>query len=277
MIPPIRWNLKRPGVLIPVFFLSFVTTAGQYQSADAVIAATGESFVTRSGFSSTMLNQAGLARVHRSSLSLHHHQPFITGEAGVSSLVFQFPVERGALGINYSGCGIRGLRHNGGWISYGLDLHPDLSAGAGMHFHFSSIPGQAFHRWGVSCALGIQLRISGGLVLGAHVMHPAGWISSGMENRMKEMMITTGFSYTFLQTATIYLELHIRSEEFIQTCCGMETGITDKIRLCLGIHNAPFCLGFGVQALQRSWSVQIAWQYILDTGNTPHASFAHIF
>jgi hypothetical protein len=269
--------LRRPGLLIPVFFLSSVTAAGQYQSADAIVAATGESFATRSGYSAVMLNQAGLARVHHPSLSLHHHQPFITGEIGISSVVFQMPVERGALGINYSGCGIRGLRYNAAWFSYGLDLHPDLSAGAGMYVHFSGIHGRTFHRWGVSCALGIQLRIGGGLMLGAHVMHPAGWISSGMEGRMKEMMITTGFSYTFFHTATMYGELHIRSEEFIQTCWGLETEITETILLCLGMHNAPFCLGFGVQTLQRSWSVQIAWQYILDTGNTPHASLAHIF
>lgn len=277
MIPPCRWNLKRPGIMIPVFFLSFITAAGQFHAGEATVAATGESFAARSGFSAVMLNQAGLGRIDRASVSLHHQQPFITGEVAVSSLVLQLPVARGALGFNFSGCGIKGFRYSAGWISYGMNLHPDLSVGTGIHFHIVSISGQPLHRWGASCALGIQVRISEDLMLGAHAMHPAGWTSPDSEERMKEMMITTGLSYTFFQTATFHADLHIRSNEFLQTGFGLETRITDGVRLCLGMHNAPLSLACGVEVLHRSLSIQIAHQYILDTGNTPHATLGYTF
>jgi len=277
MIPPCRWDMKRPGMIILVFFLSFCSVSGQFHASEASVTATGESYATRAGFSAVMLNQAGLGEIHQPSVSLHHQQPFVTGEVAVTSLVLQLPVFRGAFGFNFSSCGIKGLHYSAAWISYGLDLHPDLSVGTGMHFHIASIPGQPFHRWGVSCALGIQLRINEELMLGAHVMHPAGWISPGMGVRMKEMMITTGFSYTFFQTATFFGDLHIRSKEFMQTCFGIETGITDEVSFYLGMHNAPLSLACGVEVLHQSWSIQIASQYILDTGNIPHASLAYIF
>jgi hypothetical protein len=277
MIPPCRWDLKRPGMLIPVFFLFLATASGQFHAGEAVVAATGGSFSTRSGYSAVILNQAGLGRVRRPSVSLHHQQPFITGEVSVSSLIIQLPVSRGALGLNYSGCGIKGLFYSTAWISYGLELHPDVCAGAGIHIYNSGIPGQPFHQQGASCALGIQVRPGEELMLGAHVLHPVGWTSATVRDQMNEMTITTGFSYTFFQTATFYADLHIRSGYHMQTSFGLETGITGKIRLCLGMHHPPLSLACGVEVLHRSLSVQIAYQYILDTGNIPHATLAYIF
>jgi len=277
MNPPSWWYLKRPGMLIPVFFLSLISAQGQFHAGEASVAAAGESFATRSGFSSAMLNQAGLARIRRPAVALHHQQPFLTGEVSVSSLVFQLPVSPGAFGFNYSSWGIRGLRHSAAWISYGLDLRPDLSVGMGMHFHFSSIPGEPFHCWGASCALGIQFMVNDDLSLGAHVMHPAGWSNAMTDGRIQEMMITTGISYSFFQKAIFYADLHIRSGDFLQTGFGLETGITDHVRLCLGMHNVPLSLACGVEVQHHSWSIQIASQYVIDHGSIPHASLAYTF
>ncbi|HER10026.1 MAG TPA: hypothetical protein ENO20_14070 [Bacteroides sp.] len=275
MIPPCRWQMKRPGMLIPVFFLSCTAAGGQFHAGEAAVAATGESYSTRAGYSAAMQNQAGLGRIRRPALSLHHQQPFVTGEVSVTSVAFQFPVTRGAFGIHMTGYGIPGLRYGAAWISYGVELHPDVYAGAGIHFHVSSVPGEWIHRWGTSCALGIQVRVNEELMLGAHVMHPAAWDSGRQGGRMKEMTIATGCSYTFFQTATLYADLHVCPGTFLQSGFGLETMIANRVRLCMGMQHAPLSVACGVEVLHRSWSVQIAGQYILDTGNIPHASLAY--
>jgi len=277
MSPPCWWKMKRPGVLIPVFFLSCMSAGGQFHAGEAIVAATGNSYAARIGLSATSMNQAGLGWVRRTSVSLHHQMPFVTTEVSVSSLAVQFPASRGAFGVSFSGYGIRGLRYSTTWISYGTELHPDVSAGAGIHFRAASIPGEVFYRLGTGCALGIQIRIGDEMMAGAHVMLPVCWSSRSGKRGTGDMTIATGISRTFFQSATLHAEVHIRPGETIRAGVGLEAMIAECVRLCTGFRHSPLTMACGVEVLLRSWSIQIAGEYLLDTGYTPHATLAYTF
>jgi len=208
---------------------------------------------------------------------MHHQMPFVTTEVSVSSLAVQFPVSRGAFGVSFSGYGIRGLRYSTAWIAYGTELHPDVSAGAGIHFRAASIPGEVFYRLGAGCALGIQFRIGNEIMAGAHVMLPVCWSSGSGKRGNGDMTIAAGISRTFFQSATLYAELHIRPGDFIRTGAGLEATVGECVRLSMGFRHSPLTLACGAEVRLRSWTMQIAGEYVLDTGNTPYATLVYTF
>ena len=279
MISPLVWMLKRPGLLIPVFFLLHIQpyVSGQFTWPETSMAALGGAFVTRAGFSCAGLNQAGLGAREKNSLTLQHSRPYLLRELGQSSLSGQFVTENGALGMVLSTQGIKGLRQSSIWLSYGLKLNPDLSAGMGIHLWNSSLPEQAFYATGISFALGIRARIHKQWILGGHVLHPATWSSLSLPSAPDGMTIAAGFSYTFLKSATIYSEVHIKPGYGIILVEGLEWHLNKRVSMGVGFSDKPFTFSWGISLLQAKWSIQFAFQYRTTSGTVPFTSLSHVW
>jgi len=262
MIFPHKWMLKRPGYILPVFFLSLCTVyvTGQISVLETTAAALGGVYVTRSGFMSASHNQAGLGWIDDHSISLQHCSPFM--KLGISSIAAQVKVQKGALGASISTFGITGLRQSSLWLSFGMKLSPDISAGLGMHFQTYSIPEKSFYHPGLGLALGIQGRINEHWVVGAHI---------------QKMIISAGCSYSFFNTATWYSELHCRPGHPIQFGNGLEWKLHKILRLMIGINNQPFTWSAGLALDHHKWRVDLAFQYVTDTGIIPYTSFHHVW
>jgi hypothetical protein len=255
--------LKRPGKLLPVFFLSLfpVAVKGQYMVPESTTAALGGTFVTRSSFMVASQNQAGLGWAEHHSLGIQHSRPFM--ELGISALAARAKTRKGSLGSVLSSCGIRGLRHTSLWISYGMKLSPQLSAGLGMQVQSFSIPGQAFYHPELDLALGIQLRISDHWGLGTHI---------SSENSRQDLCISAGCAYSFFQSATLYAECHIRTGQRIQFSQGLEWAIPNRLSLMLGISNLPLTWSAGLLVLHKQWGIHLAFQYVAESGSIPYTS-----
>jgi len=260
--------LRRPGILLPVFFLSqFPARAeGQIAIQEASIAALGGAFVTRTGFMAASHNQAGLAWIEDHSITLQHSRPFL--ELGISVIAAQIKGQKGGWGTALSTFGITGLRQTSLWLSYGMRLSPSISAGVGMHFNTFSIPELSFYHPELDLAMGIQARINKHWVLGAHI---------ATARSMESMCISAGFSYSFFETATCYSELHLRSGHRIQVANGIEWSLREKVRLMLGINNLPYTWSAGLAILRKSWVMHLAFQYISGSGTLPHTSFHYVW
>ena len=275
MISPQKWILKRPGLVIPVFFLSLIPVMGQIYWQEASVASLGNSFVTRKGLCNARHNQAGLGWIDVNSVSLQHSRPFIVKELGISSLSAQIHAGEGAFGTTLSTFGITGLRETSAWISYGMKLHSGITAGLGIHFWSSSIPDQMLYHTGFSFAAGMQAKVNDQLFIGAHVLHPAGWNIEKPGRRNEQMVISAGFSYTFFQTITYYSDLQIMPENHIQTCHGMELKFSERIGFLLGMHNRPFSISGGVAIIHANWTLHAAFEYMIDSGSTPFSSLTY--
>jgi hypothetical protein len=276
MISPLLWILKRPGLLIPVFFLCHIHPCVSAQDTwpEASSAALGGAYATKAGFSSAGLNQAGLGVAEQHSLTLHHSRPYLLLELGQSSLSGQFITGHGALGVAVSTQGIKGLRQSSFWLSYGLKLHPDLAAGMGIHLWNSSIEGELLYAGGISFALGIRARINEQWVAGAHVQHPASWSSLPFP-ASSPMTIAAGFSYTFLRAATLYSEIHVKSRYGIILVEGIECILSKGVSMSIGFSDKPFTFSWGISILQSTWTLQFAFQYRTASGTVPYTSLAH--
>lgn len=279
MMSPLVWMLKRPGLLIPVFFLLHIQpcVSGQHTWPETSMAALGGAFVTRAGFSCAGLNQACLGAREKNSLTLQHSRPYLLRELGQSSLSGQFVTGNGALGMVLSTQGIKGLRQSSLWLSYGLKLHPDVSAGMGIHIWNTSLPEQAFYATGISFALGIRVRIHQQWILGGHVLHPASWSSLSIPSAPEGMTLAAGFSYTFLKSAIIYSEVHIKPGYGIILVEGLEWHLNKRVSMGAGFSDKPFTFSWGISLRHTKWSIQFAFQYRTTSGTVPFTSLSHVW
>lgn len=275
MIPPHTWILKRPGIIIPVFFLSLVTVSGQFSWQGTSVHSLGDTFVTHQGYCSVIHNQAGLGYIRRNSLSLQHSRPFIINDLGISSLCAQFRTVNGALGISFSTYGITGLKYTSAWFSYGMKLYNNITAGIGLHFWNSSIAEKMLFKPGISCAMGIQAKINDRFVIGAHLFHPVGWYSDIPELRCGQLIISSGCSYTFFKMVTYYCDLQFMSVNRIKSCHGLKLKIKERLEILLGMHNQPFSISGGISVFHKNWTLQAAFEYLTDSGVTPSSSFSY--
>ncbi len=275
MIFPRKWSLRRPGFLIPVFFLSCIQAYGQNHWLDAGSAGLGACFVTRSGQASAGLNQAGLGRNNKSSFTLHHNRPFITSDLDIAALSLQLALKQGGAGLSLSNMGITGMRQTSAWISYGLMLHPRLFAGAGIHLKNTSLAKEVNYQMEAGFALGLQFLISDELILGAHLSNPAAWSSYPGAISGRALMISSGLSYLFYETARYHTEFHVRYDRPVQWCNGLEIKIKDSLQLLLGLKNQPWSLSTGISLNYRKLRICLSGTYCLDTGCTPFISLSY--
>ena len=277
MIFPRRWMLTRPGWMIPVFFLLSVQVSLSSQDIwqEASTAALGGAFVSRAGNACAGLNQAGLGWREHHSLGLHHSRPYLLKDLGRSSLYGEFLAGGGALGVLLSTRGIKGLRQTSLWFSYGMKLTPDISAGLGIHLWNSSLPDQIFNASGMGLALGIQARILPHWTLGAHVLHPASWSSTSLPIAAPGMILSAGFSYTFLESATLFSEIRAFHRQGIILVEGLEWNLNTRVSMRVGFSNKPTTFSWGISLLFRPWTIQFAFQYLGHSGMIPHTSLGH--
>jgi hypothetical protein len=271
MISPPGWIVRRPGLLIPVFFLALAhaTVSCQEQWPEASSAALGSCQVTMQGFSCTNLNQAGLGFIEQSSISIQHSMPFLIKELGLSSITGQFKTGSGAVGIALASRGIRGFRQTSMWLSYGMRLHSHISAGVGIHFWNSTIAEQALFAPGVSVALGLQLRINDQWTLGGSLFHPAGWSAIPMENVQIRSTISAGFTYSFLGAGRFFSEIHIHSLNGISLRNGLEWILKQHTCLRTGVYFRPFTFSGGTSLKFTKWVLEFSFQYRPESGMSP--------
>lgn len=267
-ISPQKWIWKRPGILLPVFFLSLfpAIAAGQLFVQEASVAALGGAFVARSGFMAAGHNQAGLAWIEDHSITLQHSRPFL--ELGVSVFACQLKDHKGGWGLVFSTFGITGLRQSSLWLSYGKKLSPLISVGLGMQFQTFSIPEKGIYQPGLNFALGLQARINKKWVLGAHV---------ATISLKHSMYISLGCAFSFFETATCFSELHFKAGHGIQLANGIEWPMGSKLTFMLGINTLPFTWSTGLAILKRSWILQLSFQYVTGNGVFPYTSLHHVW
>ena len=279
MILPLRWICKRPGKLIPVFFLllSFPEAPAQPAWAETSTMALGGAYLCKVGYSSAALNQACLGACEEYSLCLQHGRPYLLMELGEAGLSAQFPTNKGALGIALFTRGIKGFSQSSLWLAYGMKLHPNMEAGMGIHFWNSSVAEQWLYAYGLSFALGIRIRIHPQVLLGAHVRHPASWTSLSIPGNSPDMHLAAGIAYSFLNTASIYSEIHVHGVHGIILVEAAEWSMRPSVRMSIGFCSKPLSLSWGLAFLQKHWNFQFAFQYRFQSGTIPFISLGHVW
>ena len=279
MISPPGLMLKRPGLLIPVFFLSLfpVRATSQWPWPETGSAALGGCYITGHGYSCAGQNQAGLGAIERSSFTFQHCRPYLLKEIGISTLAVQFKAGTGALGISMASRGIKGFRQTSMWLSYGMRLSPGISAGVGIHLWNSALPEKFIYAPGISFAVGLQIRINDHWILGGGLFHPTGWYSQPAFPIQHSMAIETGFSYTFLDSGHLYSEIHVQPGMGLMLCNGLDWTIHQRTVFRTGVSTKPFAFSWGISQEFRGWILEFSFQCRTDSGVAPLTSVTHVW
>jgi len=262
-------------MIIPVFFLLLLPVSGQYDWKEPYVSSLGGAFVIHTGPASSSQNQAGLGSTEGNSICIQHCRPYMMMDLGISTLSLQLESGQGAFGSAITTLGVEGLRKTSAWISYGMQLHPGITTGVGIQLRYSSIPEKIWYQPAISCAIGIQARINSQLVTGAHVLHPVGWTSHPTDDRNQLMNLAVGGAYTFIETSTYFLELHVIPGSGLQVCQGLELKLKERMAMMLGMHTRPLSLTGGVAIFYTQWSMHAAFVYGIDSGTTPLSSLSY--
>jgi hypothetical protein len=277
MISPPGLMLKRPGILIPVFFLSLfpVQVTCQWPWPETGSAALGGCSMTGHGYSCAGQNQAGLGFIEHSSFTFQHCRPYLLREIGISTLSAQFKTGKGALGISMASRGIKGFRQTSMWLSYGMKLNPDISTGVGIHLWNSALQEQFIYAPGISFALGLQIRINDHWRMGGGLYHPDGWSGRSALSVQQSMAIETGFSYAFLDSGHLYSEIHIQPGNGLISCIGLDWTVNQRTIFRVGVSSKPFTFSWGISQVLRGWVLEFSFQCRIDSGVAPFTSITH--
>jgi len=265
-LPP-WWSFGRPGIIIPVFFLSFFSGRCQVPAPSARVSALGGSFASQVLCCGGKYNQAGLARYENTGISLYHAQPF--AGSGLYAIGFAGVISAadGAIGMALDHMGFPGLHHHDLWLSYGLRVHKEVMVGAGIHLHHSYAhePG---HSLGLGFALGVQWEITQELQTGIHLNYPRVWPTSH-PHRDNALCLTAGLSYAFFGSASLHADLSFSSLERFRWSQGLEIPLHKRIHLLLGCHTNPSSLSTGIEVHADQWDICVSAAQIHQLGWSP--------
>ena len=278
---------KRPGLILPVFFLSLLPANCQQILPEEVASLAGGTFISNTSHISAWGNQAGLATADRHAILVRHCRPALQPDMGISTLGLRLPFRRnlssndrqkghrGGFGLSISGCGIPGYRFTSGWFSCGAELHPILAAGVGIHTWFGSVGQDFFHNPGIGCALGILVKATPSLILAGHLYHPFQWQTDQPGIQKKPLRITAGLSLRPFPESICHAEVKVDRDRGLQFTGGIEISPSEKIRLILAMESNPLNLAIGTEMILTRWQIMTGFEYQPDRGPTPVIQLNH--
>lgn len=276
MISPSGLMLRRPGKFIPVFFLLLpqISLPGQVLVQGSGSAALGGSFVCLQDPMCAYQNQAGLGYAERSSISIQHVRPFLLRDLGISSISGQFRAGKGAMGIAASTVGLSGLRQSSLWLSCGQRLHPQISAGVGLHFWSTSLREQFLYAPGLGFTMGLQVRFSKTWILGARLSHPFAW-SRHPYAFQDPMGLQCGFARTFFDVGQLFAQVDILPGEPIILCSGAQWKLNRQITFRTGVRSGPLTFSWGIKVRFNKCLMEFSSMYCGDTGLSPLSALSY--
>ena len=121
MIPLKEWPYKRPGSLIPVFFLSLCQLINaQLLPPGVESAGLAGCYTMLKGANSIAGNQAGLGWMEEMNINAEFAMPFLVKEMGIAGASLSVPLYHGNIAAKLISGGIPGYRDHSLWVSYGL-------------------------------------------------------------------------------------------------------------------------------------------------------------
>ncbi len=267
----LQWHLKRPGLIVPVFFLSLLPVSGQLDEGTARAGALGGCRSTLPGPGG---NPAALAWLDRASFSFGQHLPYGLPELGSSRITAVLPLGRGGIEARLGHRGMKGLRYMQYGLARGLRLSGDLAAGLRLGIRHTLIEGQAFHLLAPFYSLGLQYRAAAAWQFGLRIEQLRFLTGYREAARGWNSQLSSGFSYTFFEKNALYTELQYNSLHGLRTAHGLEIRFRNPT-LLLGIRSRPFALSAGLQYAWQSWTICLAFTWLSQQGPVPYLNLSH--
>lgn len=275
--PLLRWALRRPGLMIPVFFLSFSAgMSGQTVRMDAGASVPGGICTVEQYIPGSPVNPALLGKIKARQFSLGHARPFVLKDLGITTVSLEHQAFPGTMQWKLSGYGIKGFRQNIISMGFGMMLTENLAAGIDFRFFNVSAEGRMFYLWALAPGAGLNLRILPGLTIGILLENPVSVNNYTRYGPGMPAELSLGMSGKIYNNTTLYAEITGSTSSPPVLRLGMDilTRPTAVIRAGYQSRIHTFSLGTGLRFGQLHINLAFSWSTL--PGITPSTFITHM-
>ncbi len=276
--PQCRWEIIRPGILIPVFFL-FLYTVSRAQVHPANIGHNnpGGILSVNGNPNWNILNPAGLGDQETRNMYAEHSRPFTTREIGVSALAFRTPVYRGCFSISAACYGIKGFREFNYALAYGMKLGEKFSGGVRFAYDHTSALEQWNYLWTMGISAGIFYSPGNKTTLGIYLQYPVNVSSYPGYGSVSPASISTGISHMIYTNTWIMGEFTMLSEGYLQLKTALEYMPFEGISFRVGYHSSPDSFSIGISYSLQPLTLLLSFAWMSTPGLSPAVGLSYAF
>ncbi|MCA1747526.1 MAG: hypothetical protein LC655_07500, partial [Bacteroidales bacterium] len=225
----------RPGIIIPVFFLSFShNIAGQPSFPAARSMSLGKIRSVSTSAKCNLQNPALLGFIKNNYFSAGHARPFVIQELGITSLEGVVKASPGAFHFRTDSYGLKGYRIFSSELGFGMPLSEKISAGVSFHYSNIFTSDSWNYLWSLSPGAGIHYRISSATSLALLLNNP---FSPGNYTRHGPLLpsaLSIGVSHEIYLHTTLLAEITHTTPGLLQVRTGLEYRLNGSVLLRTG-------------------------------------------
>ena len=268
--PFIRWTLKRPGIIIQVFFLSLLTP-GQAQDyiTDPVSISLGGCYSVSAESYTGIYNEAFLGIKQSNSFHFSHARPFVAKELGLSSLSAGFLLYPGMMQLGIQQFGIPGFQQINACLAYGMRLSNSLYAGIGFKYYNTSSVGHLTYLRSLGISGGLLVIPDSRTALAVHIINPVTINNYCEYGSVFPALITLGLKREIYKDSNIYTEMQYSTVSILRFKIAAEYAFVKNIILRAGYHFNPPEFSFGTGLSYDKMKLDMAFSYSMRIGVTP--------
>lgn len=267
----------RPGIFIPVFFLSFFhNIAGQPFFPGARSMSLGKIRSVSTSPERNPQNPALPGYTKNNSFTAGHARPFVIQELGITSLEGIIKVEPGAFQFRTGSFGLKGYRIFSSELGFGMPLSEKISAG--VSFHYSNIfTSESWnYLWSLSPGAGIHYQISSATSLALLLNNPFSPGNHARHGPLLPSALSIGVSHEIYLHTTLLAEITHTTPGLLQIKTGLEYRLGGSILLRTGYHSEPHTLSFGTGLKLGNLLIDLAFCWSATPGFTPAITLTYL-
>ncbi len=274
---PFQRGAGRPGVIIPIYFLLLCSPCSSQEIFRGTEALSLGGHYTILPAPAPGANQAILGLQEQGSLSLSAWQPFIIPGIQVAGLNTVFRLAPGYLGLALTSWGMKAYHRSAIWLTYGMKLGQNLSAGIAFRSDLVSANGELAYRWRVSVSGGLIWQISNSLTAGLHLSDPLSVANFQTPLAPLPSMLSLGTTYIPTPGLRLFLQYACSSYSGNRLSLGCSWQLNESIALRTGWSSNPLTSSFGAGFCLQAWMIQFALPWVTGRGISPSVTMTRTF
>ena len=268
------WANQRPGIMLPVFFLSFFfSSTAQGIFPDAYSLARGGVCTVGPAEGWSLYNPALLPGNQSAAYFAGHARPFAIGEIGVTSAGGILPVDPGTFRLKLSGYGIPGYNALIMGLGYGMQMSEHLFAGINFQYYNTTIPGDLNYLWTIGWGAGLLYAPSKDTRTGIVLLNPFTASNYSGYGPLFPAMIAAGVSRRIYEHTHVLLECSYKSNAPLRIKFGLEYTLKDRASLACGVHSSPATYAVGAGFNPGNFEIHFATAWSALPGIHPSILF----
>lgn len=238
----------------------------------------GNAFVSQYNVFSVFHNQAGLAKIDRTSVSLFYENRFLIKEMSISAGIITFATGSGNFAVQYNTFGLPQWGESNIGLAYSRFLSEKISAGIQLNYFGIKLPEENTTAMSVGFELGAIYQINENSYLGLHIANPySPPINTISYSEHIPWRLNAGGHTQFTDDFLLSYEIEKIEDYPLNVKMGAQWEAAKGFYIRGGVNSAPvrFFTGFGYQS--SFFTFDTAFSYYQYLGYVPSVSLIFSF